>query len=204
MNNKSHYIYNVLSLYLDKIINCNVKESNYDMEYYRLLKQTRANLVMLSVSLENSWNFQLILIVDKVKQLIESILKEVKGHVKKRLSCISTHTCSHKERNANVEKVLNVKDDMLMNQLYKEFCGKYYKHKLRFIDINNNSECNIKHLFTKCISNHIPYHKWEQFIISMFKKKNLLCSSKPIFTGHSSHFLTKLDTVIDEISEEYN
>ena len=194
MNNKSNYIYNVLSLYLDKVINYNVHESKYDMEYYKLLKQTRANLVMLSVSLENSWNFQLILIVDKVKQLIESILKEVKIHIKQRMSCVSTYTFAQGDN-------INDSDNTVMNQLYKEFCVKYYKYKIRFIDINNN-ECNCKILFTKCISNHVPYHKWDQFIVSMFKKYNLLCSSKHTFIGHSSHCLSKLDTIIDENSEE--
>jgi hypothetical protein len=199
MNNKSNYIYNVLSLYLDKVINYNANESKYDnMEYYKLLKQTKANLVMLSVTVERNLNFQLVLIVDKVKQLVESILKEVKIHIRKRVSCGRTYTVVAQGDGVNEEKDNNV----VMNQLYKEFCVKYYKYKIRFIDISNNSECNVKNLFMKCIANNVPYYKWEQFIMMMFKKYNLLCSNKRVFKGHSSHCLKKLDTIIDEISEE--
>ena len=143
MNNKSNYIYNVLSLYLDKVINYNANESKYDnMEYYKLLKQTKANLVMLSVSVEHNLNFQLVVIVDKVKQLVESILKEVKMHIKKRVSCGRTYTVVAQGDGVNEEKDNNV----VMNQLYKEFCVKYYKYKIRFINISNNNECNVKNI----------------------------------------------------------
>jgi hypothetical protein len=153
---------------------------------------------MLSVTVERNLNFQLVLIVDKVKQLVESILKEVKIHIRKRVSCGKTYTVVAQGDGVNEEKDNNV----MMNQLYKEFCVKYYKYKIRFIDISNNSECNVKNLFMKCIANNVPYYKWEQFIMMMFKKYNLLCSNKRVLKGHSSHCLKKLDTIIDEISEE--